>query len=146
MGADMLGYLVRGPARIAKRRIETAARMILAAARQRRKTGLVDCPDCGYEIEAKQDFDGVCPGCCGRIGDPLVEIHTLREARAYVKRLADRWPPDCRDTVSRCDPDDARQILVFAGDMSYGDEPEGCGYQDLRELMRSGAAQALGIR
>jgi hypothetical protein len=146
VGADLLGFLVKGPVKITRQQIETAAKAMLVTARERQRTGLIYCPDCGCEIDVNKGFDGRCPGCCQQIGDPLIDIHTLKDARAHVKRLAEGWPPECRDTASRHDPDDARQILVFAGDTSNGDEPAGAGYQYLKELMQSGCAEALGVR
>jgi hypothetical protein len=43
-------------------------------------------------------------------------------------------------------PADARQRLLFAGEMSWGDEPQGYGYQKLKQTFAWGFAEALGIR
>jgi hypothetical protein len=51
-----------------------------------------------------------------------------------------------RDTCSREDPDNPHKKLVYAGEMSWGDEPQGQGYQMLKRALAWGFAEALGIR
>ena len=64
-----------------------------------------------------------------------------------IREFVDWWRTlsGC-DTCSRTDPDNPRQVLVYAGDMTYGDEPDGCGYQMLKQALAWGFAEALGIR
>jgi hypothetical protein len=80
----------------------------------------------------------------GELFDPEdIPVNPAQEIRAFV----DWWATtDGRDTCSRTDPDDPRQKLVYAGEMSWGDEPQGLGYQMLKKAFAWGFAKALGVR
>lgn len=50
-----------------------------------------------------------------------------------------------RDGSSRPDPDDPKRQIVIAGELSWGDEPDGLGYQTLKAAFESGIADIFGI-
>lgn len=123
MGADQVGYLVRGPVKIAAGRIKLAVR-----ACKRLRKQLLSAADEGRD-------DDVDPADIPE--DPEQNIRTF----------VDWWHCiDTRDACCRLDPDDPRQQLVYAGEMSWGDEPTGDGYQKLKEAFAWGYAEALGVR
>jgi len=137
MGADMCGYIVKGPAKLPKNAVELAIKS-LKAQRKRLIAGVRKCEVCGQDMAE----GGTCS--CGW---PVIEKETTDYGISMLARnLVDAWAPTYRDCCSRKDPDDPKQIIVFAGDMSWGDDPEGSGYQYLKELINSGIGEVLGIR
>jgi hypothetical protein len=139
VGADMIGFLVTGPRKINDRAVRKAARWLW----QTIKCGRRVCSACDGDIGA--DVDDVCPHC-GHDVVALPELKSEAEVVEYVRKLVSDWPPDFRDVASRQDPERDTDLLVFAGDMSYGDEPDGGGYQLLKTILGLGIADALGIR
>ena len=137
MSADMTGYLLKGPAKLPKNAEKIAEKELLNLRKRLLKNPKV-CGNCGNKLE-----DG-CPCYCGW---PVIgKDATDGEIRSLAKELVEGWTPDNRDTASRLDPDNRKKVIVFAGDMSWGDEPEGGGYQYLKKLCLSGVAEALKIR
>jgi hypothetical protein len=59
--------------------------------------------------------------------------YTLYELRSF------------RDAGVRGYPADAACIIVSAGDMSWGDEPDGRAYLALKELFEAGVTAEMGI-
>lgn len=89
--------------------------------------------DSGYGVEAKHVFAG-----------------TLKELAKEVQEFIDGWNSgEFRDMSSREDPDnecDNDRKVVVAGEMSWGDEPDGLGYQLLKKAFGLGIAQLLGVQ
>ncbi len=141
MGSDMVGYLVVGPnGPIGK----TARKQAVAELKRLVKTKkfAISCASCGH-IFRDNDYEG---GRCFDCGTPLPDVElAIACPQDYVKALADQWPPEFRDVANRAMPGNPKQMLVFAGDMTWGDEPEGGGYQYLQELLGSGLSEALGV-
>ena len=136
MGAEQTGYLVKGPMKIATGRIKAAVR----ACRQRRQA-LLD--DAGKGAGRGERCDAAL-SATGQMFDPE---DIPRNPRAVIREFVAWWATtDGRDTCSRQDPDDARQKLVYAGEMSWGDDPDGHGYRMLQRAFAWGFAEALGIR
>lgn len=132
MGADQIGFLVVGPDEISPKAVEKAAGILF-----RKQHDDTTCSYCGDSVE-----DGMCNGC----GLHIPSFPSKEEALAYVQNLADQWPPDWRDCCVRSSPFGKNKLLVYAGDMSGGDEPSGGGYEYLKFLLASGISGALGIR
>ena len=85
---------------------------------------------CGYEVEAKHVF-----------------TTTLEDLAKIVQGFVDDWnKPHYRDMASRPDPDDRNRKVVVAGELSWGDEPDGAGYQLLKRAFGLGIAQSLGVK
>jgi hypothetical protein len=136
MGAELIGYVVKGPVKIQARRITAAARACL-----RQRKALLG--DAGKGAMRSERMDAA-QSATGAYFDPHdIPVNPKAEIQAFV----DWWVTlDSGDTCSRTDPDDPRQKLVYAGDMSWGDEPEGTGYQMLKRAFAWGFAEALGVR
>ena len=85
--------------------------------------------DCGYEVEAACVFTCTLEGL-------------VKEAREF----AAGWNDGCfRDMTCRTDPERAGRKIVVAGELSWGDEPDGGGYQMLKKAFGLGIAQQLGV-
>lgn len=85
--------------------------------------------DCDHDVEAQYVFDGTLEGLA-------------KEVREFVSG----WNDGCfRDLAYRDDPDKSRRKVVVAGELSWGDEPDGRGYQMLKKAFGLGIAQLLGV-
>lgn len=136
MGADQVGYLVKGPMKMQARRIVSAVR----ACQQQRKALLEDA---GESATRDERMDAAL-SATGEYFDPAdIPENPVKDIRAFV----DWWHTlDSRDACSRTDPDNPRQKLVYAGEMSWGDEPNGAGFQMLKRAFAWGFSEALGVR
>ena len=86
--------------------------------------------NCGHDVEAEHAF-------AGTPADPAAEV------QAFVAE----WNEGCfRDLATRDDPDSPGRKVVVAGELSWGDEPDGRGYQMLKKAFGLGIAQRLGVK
>jgi DNA-directed RNA polymerase subunit RPC12/RpoP len=148
MGADLTCFIVKGPYKITEDSQKKAAQALLELACKQRADNQYCCENCGETWEKKPDDpnDLECPGC-GNKHDTDMDVMTLADAEDVIREFCANWPPsDFRDCNYRTDPDDGTQILVVAGDMSWGDEPDGAGYRYMKRIVYSGVAEILGIR
>ena len=150
MGADMIGYLVKGPASISDELWAEAERKLVLEMTRFWGTMEIQCPECDTVIDVKEmqeSQEDVCPECgCGIDAAVKLKLTDAEAVHAFVTEARTSWPPVARDTVVRGDPDDPDKILAFAGGMSWGDDPEGEGYLQLKRLLASGLGKYLGIR
>jgi hypothetical protein len=76
-------------------------------------------------------------------------VHVIHHDSADVqKAMSDFrtvWRGETRDSASRLLPDNPDKQVVFAGERTWGDEPEGYGYTSLRDARALGIAQAYGV-
>jgi len=85
--------------------------------------------DCGRDVEAGHVFGGG-------------PEDLAKEVRDFVAA----WNNGCfRDLSYRVDPLHPRRKAVVAGELSWGDEPEGAGYQFLKKAFGLTIAQRLGV-
>ena len=85
--------------------------------------------DCGHEVESDHVF----------VGAP-------EDLAKEVREFAAAWNDGCfRDLSRRNDPENPDRRIVVAGEMSWGDEPEGLGYQMLKKAFGLTIAQSLGV-
>jgi hypothetical protein len=82
------------------------------------------------------------------VGADLFEAYAEMEAQDIVDKVAKAVAfldaPDLRDCASRNISDD--EFVLFCGEMTWGDEPEGGGYQMLKSLFMLGIDEELGLR
>lgn len=84
---------------------------------------------CDHEVEAGHVFDGA-----------------LDDLAKEVREFAANWnKSDFRDMSFRDDPREKGRKVVVAGELSWGDEPDGRGYQMLKKAFGLGIAQRLGV-
>ena len=85
--------------------------------------------DCDHEMESDHVFAG-----------------TPAELAKAVQEFAAGWNDGrFRDWSFRLDPEKPGRKGVVAGELSWGDEPDGLGYQMLKKAFGLGIAQRLGV-
>ena len=85
--------------------------------------------DCGRDVEAGHVFGG-----------------GLEDLAKEVRNFVARWNNGhFRDLSYRVDPLHPRRKVVVAGELSWGDEPQGVGYQMLKKAFGLTVAQRLGV-
>jgi hypothetical protein len=136
MGAEQIGWLCKGPVKIPAGKVKAAIKACL-----QRRQELLD--DAGADATRDERCDAA-ESATDVSFDPLdIPENPEKEIRAFVEWWHEL---DSRDTCSRADPDDSLQKIVYAGEMTWGDEPHGYGYQKLKQAMAWGFVKALGIR
>jgi hypothetical protein len=152
MGADLITYICVGPKKI--KLSETRRRSLVGRAMSRRKKvlaaagrGLAEARGLSLEKLQRSDSyecwleDFLRNECDGE--EILVNV-TPKDVRTTLVQLVDLWNGGnvARDQSYRFWKN--RRIVV-AGEMSWGDEPEGYGYQLLKRARAMGLLDALGI-
>ena len=85
--------------------------------------------DCGHEVESGHVFAG-----------------TPQELAKEIQEFVAGWNDGSfRDLAFRYDPEKPGRKVVVAGELSWGDEPDGRGYQMLKKAFGLGIAQRLGV-
>jgi hypothetical protein len=143
MGADQIGFLLIGPADIPERRIAVArrhaARLKAAAETQRNQRTKTQQAIYRELRQALKDYEGYPDG--EDLDARTQEV--AAEGESVVDEMLDAWGGDQpRDVASRTV---GRQQIWYAGDMSWGDTPDGEGYRIARLALVSGVAARLGI-
>ncbi len=163
MGADLVGWIAKGPLklRVSRKHKRQIVQQLTQIADWWRSLGedaegdyashVDECPiplDQSL-IEDEQSFYRLIEWLTGYellTGYPDVPDVAPREF------IADRldelliWPPDDRGSVSIQDPDDPKQVIVFSGEMTWGDEPDLDGYRQLQLLALTGVGALVGIK
>src|ERR1035437_6766363 len=125
MGADQVGYLVKGPVKIGAGKIKAAVR----ACRCLRRELLADA---GEDATPEERSDAA-ESATGEFFDP---VDIQEQPESIIREFVDWWHNlDSRDACGRQDPDDPRQKLVYAGELSWGDEPDGYGFQIIKKAL-----------
>ena len=143
MGADLICFIVKGPKTLPEDRNPVIAK---AAATMRLFNGMAKGADrlpTSEELvylKAHPQFD---------VMYDIPEYPTTgvqRAAKSIVKRFYHWWEHGARDTSSRVDPDDLNSLIVVAGDQTWGDTPDGVGYELLNEVKKLDLFEVLGLR
>jgi hypothetical protein len=69
----------------------------------------------------------------------------LLAVKADLTKSSSKWYPAFRDCAMIRDPQFPERVIVFAGDTSWGDTPQGRGFQLLAEIGALGIAEVFGI-
>lgn len=154
MGADLIGYMGVGPAKLDKKLRDTAVRCAENIVGQARYVldifepaegeafnwaeMLVEFPELEQRVQATAGYTDEYENTIDRIADLNPE--------EIVESLFLVWDGNARDATSRLDPDDKNKMIIFAGDRSWGDEPDGFGYRTLMDAEALGLADLFGIR
>lgn len=155
MGANQLGFLVKGPANISDKRDQAID--LLKQRTMKLKGYQAQLNELKEEsVESWSDLfpgdDEVSAYLDENALTPSDAVHALeslmpRDAAADVDKFIHFWQVSgARDVAYRIDPDDQTQAIVFAGEMSWGDEPSGMGYEMLDEAKNIGLLEIFGIR
>lgn len=141
MGADLIGYLVVGPSTLDEEKKSAVAALI----------------DLWME-KTKHLDEGADPNVRdiempdGRMMslDDLMDVTTVlsywENGEKFVENLWAWWEKGSSDSASRLMPGKKDRCILFAGEMSWGDTPEGWGYQVLDTIMHvPGLDELLGV-
>lgn len=157
MGADLIGFLCKGPLKIKKADIKKAekraADIIIFAAKVYEllkkeektpeeetflETCLTNTPLSGFNDQEQHDDIRNC--------EQYLENIAASTAKEEVKNFVSWWEGGRgRDTSSRIDPDDKKKQILFCGDTSWGDSPEGLGYTTMNRAYWFDIPQNLGV-
>ena len=150
MGEDLIGYIVKGSTKITKAKQNKAVKylkQLFNAYIGQVKKDPDEAVDIDYLIKhmPKQAIDLLDIDEDQFIS--MLEDNATKDPDKLVKDMADFWhSPGYRDVCIVIDPDDMKQHIMFAGDMSWGDEPEGGGYRELNRIYWLGVAKILGLK
>ena len=172
MGADLIGFFAKGPHRLdpsnrsqaiheadCRLRWLRRARHLLdqlppgSGENHREERAalvrlLADCPlfdvdrehpDAGARVDWQELRSAI-----NDIVSALPNLDTA-DSQKVVDHFIASWPPRCRDAACVPDPDDPSKLLVFAGDRSWGDRPDGAGFRLLAQASVLGTGHALGV-
>lgn len=137
MGAELITYIVKGPAKLDESKREQAvdlAKDVIAARELVEKDEITEKDRQMFALLAGT-FDE----------DDLLAIAEL-DAEKVVDSLFETWAEEYRDVNGRYDPDDEGQKIVVAGEMSWGDSPQGGGYQAFDAVAKLGLFEFFGLR
>jgi hypothetical protein len=169
MGADMIGYLVVGPAELDKSKEKRQA--LLARAAKEKKLideiseilGAKELEDADYaeQLEALSEeqrtyIEGLNDSReadgwhreeenVTELLDWADEIVAPEAIEGIIDNLFALWEGGARDSMSRGLPGDPSKCILMCGEPSWGDEPEGFGYQTLKMASRAELFEAYGI-
>jgi hypothetical protein len=174
MGADLIVYIMKGPAKVTKVKRAAALRAVdafLAAGADLLSAydtvKLYETRGKGWEEVLQEDLkrceqvvedltnsrDSVLSDYCEDRGDDaqrivgaLKEMSSFFSPEEFVDEFIAWWENGGgRDTSGRPDPDDQKKRIQVCGDMSWGDSPEGYGYTLTSKAYWFHVPQALGI-
>jgi len=69
----------------------------------------------------------------------------LLAVKADLTKTSAEWHPMFRDSAMITDPASPERVIVFAGELSWGDTPQGRGFQLLAEIGVLGIAETFGV-
>ena len=154
MGADFISYTLVGPYTLSssKRAIDKATKRFIK---------LVDAAVRCQELEDSPQFSLLDGPAKDRIDDEIQELlkqtnlfdsNDLAWAAAYkdspfrlIDELFDVWHNPPRDSSCRRDPRDSKRKIWVSGEMTWGDEPDGYGWQTVHHADLAGILSVFGI-
>ena len=75
MGADMVGYLVKGPVKFTQEQIDNAVKAVFNQATDLAATGIMTCAECNDENDTRaQEYDHTCRNCGAELPDMFDDI------------------------------------------------------------------------
>lgn len=152
MGADLIGYLLKGDivqdeqADHIQNQMLAQAQLVFTQAHQF-DWNTIDLTN--VEVFAPDDLPELAEFCQEYIftAAECQEFFQQHTPEACVSDFLEAWRHHAgRDICIRQDPDDPNQQLWFAGDMSWGDTPDGFGFQSIRIGLALGIHTVLNIR
>ena len=102
------------------------------------------------ELRSRSDYRSLVQGILADRDHEVESEHvfagTPKALAETVREFARAWNEGCfRDLAFRIDPDKPGRKVVVAGQLSWGDEPDGLGYQMLKKAFGLGIAPRLGV-
>jgi hypothetical protein len=150
MGADLIGYHVKGPKHLDESKRE-AAEVKVARARELQDALVRNEHENGRDEAAfvareEELWAQVCAEFPRMKDLEARDFAAAASTTTLVDNLFDLWKNGSRDASMRDDPDDPTQVMLFAGEPSWGDEPDGYGYVTLRDAEILGLFDRFNIR
>ena len=158
MGADLLGFMVRGPKTLNIALVEPAVEDLTSrkAVLEIAYTSFRDAADAAAQHDDGEDplmeelydllerlFPEFEVSFFGMEHMDAIETIIAMSAIELVDNLLYLWATgSARDCTYR---DFEEQRVMFCGEMSWGDEPDGHGYETLKHAQQLGLLGALGI-
>lgn len=149
MGADLIGYLLKGPRDLPEEKRADAVQCVINALNVLNQAAIDHREERGISPEAQKIVDRC-------LMDIEYELEHYEEERPEaIKGRAENLVTDlyavwngsnARDLYCRIDPDDDTQLLFFCGDMSWGDSPDGFAYETIGEAITLGLTEFFHIR
>jgi hypothetical protein len=146
VGADLISFILVGPAKLEcnaekEKQILDRANAILGCVKQWQAH--VEEVEIDGAVPDMPDTEIMFAGDTSEVND---YIFLLEKNPAEIhKDFLDLWNDGfARDASSRFIDNDSRRILV-AGELSWGDEPDGHGYQTIKAALYLGILDAYGI-
>jgi hypothetical protein len=137
MGMDLIGFLVIGPSEIDRHAVNRMRKVLKEDLKVLNSLGPDD--DLADVTLHFKDDSGM--------SDREITLFKVQSAidTDFPKTFAKFWNDGCcaRDAASRLSPDG--DLIVFAGGGSWGDEPDGEGYEMLRDAHDLGLFEPAGI-
>lgn len=149
MGADLVAFIVKGPKKLpAGQRDAAVAAAKKAVAWVKKGKRLYYKREDKPSAAERELYWHEAPNKYLRDQKDIILFEDLAdvEPEKFVDEFLRLWPHIARDASYRTDPDDDTQILLVAGDTSWGNEPEGLGYQTLKTAQNLGLFEIFGIR
>lgn len=157
MGADLFGILCKGPKYLNESLRDTA--VLIAEDRIGRikdfierwedeslADELVGGPT-PADLPSEDEVEEMCQLVdCQEIEDFVHGQFDDLNPEQVVREFFMAWIGNYSDVTWREDPDNHDEKILFAGEMSWGGEPEGDGYKALRLAERFGLFDLFGIR
>jgi hypothetical protein len=153
MGADFICYMLVGPSKLSRSKAlhKKAEKMLISycdvATDAKKLTDIIDSGSIEGAESAQQLLDALKLD----LFKPHEEICDCLWAAAYqdnpvrlIDELFDVWDGS-RDSAYRNDPRDPKRRFWTAGEMSWGDEPDGFGYQTMKHADAVGLLALYGI-
>lgn len=161
MGADLIGYFAKGPRNLPDRAIPAAIAEAdrrlewLRRAKPAREAEdhhalyelLKYCPWANPE-ESLPPFDEVdFETIAYDLDDLVTKVGNVDEltGQSAVDEFRGNWPPLFRDAAHLIDPDIPGKLIVFAGERTWGDTPDGDGFQLMACAGILGIAPVFGV-
>lgn len=142
MGYNLVARIAVGPERITKKRMKEASSLLFRWAKQ--CSNDIVCRGCDNMFDVsdfdESDFDSAgvieCPQCGHEMTVVGEKYATKKRCTAAVEEAVLLWDDarQSRDSAIRSCPGKPRFVIVCCGDSSWGDEPQGVGYADLKQL------------
>lgn len=140
MAASLIGYMVKGPLCMPLK--QEAMKWFERKAKLGKDWPELEdkCPENLKEIPV---IVGVSDS-----GEDMDRAHILTESgfSLFVDKFYRVWGKGSKDSASRIDPDNPERKIVFAGCPSWGDEPDGLGYEVLKIHEIFGFGEFTGVK
>lgn len=147
MGADLIGYMLKGPKKFTAAKKKDALKkaiqigMTAEAMVESKEAGEEWSPVLPWQKEAAKAIESALE----QGSMPDLESFTREGAQDAFDKFLLAWEGGHRDVNVRVDPDDKTQVLFFTGGMSWGDSP-GETFEEVERAFMYLIPDNLGVR